>query len=91
VLIALLAVVATVFAIFDLEYLSWTLVGKDAIDGVQGRYALPLLALLAISLPVIRFRGGRAVRAVFVLPTVAIAGFGAVYLPQLILTAYYLR
>ncbi len=91
VLIALLSVVATVFAIFDLQYLSWTKVGQTLIDGVQGRYALPLLALLAISLPVIRIRGATAIRAILALPTVAIAGFGIVYLPQLVLSTYYLR
>jgi hypothetical protein len=91
VLIALVGVVATIFAIFDLEYLSWTKVGQTLIDGVQGRYALPLLALLAISLPVIRMRGARAIRALLILPTVAMAGFGIVYLPQLVLSTYYLR
>lgn len=32
-------------------YLSWTPVGADQIDGFQGRYILPILALAAVALP----------------------------------------
>ena len=54
-LIGLLAVAATVIAICELEYLTWTKVGDGPlIQGIQGRYAIPLLPMIAIALPLIR-------------------------------------
>jgi hypothetical protein len=36
-------------------YLTWTRVGMDRIDGLQGRYFIPLLATLVFALPAIPF------------------------------------
>ena len=44
-------VAAAVGAIFALQYLSWSPIGSRTIDGVQGRYFLPLLPFLALALP----------------------------------------
>jgi Predicted membrane protein (DUF2142) len=89
--VVLLAVLATVLAIYDLQYLSWTQVGWPAITGVQGRYALPLMAMLAVSLPLIRFPGAATLRGVLTFPVLCLACVGMVYLPQLVVTTYYLR
>src|SRR6185312_16010933 len=46
---ALLAFLALASAglIFLVQYLTWTAVGDPAVDGVQGRYFLPVALLLA--------------------------------------------
>ena len=46
-----LALVASVSMIFAALYVSWTPVGQRVIEGVQGRYFLPLLPMLALLLP----------------------------------------
>lgn len=46
-----LALLASVAMIFGALYVSWTPVGQRIVDGVQGRYFLPLLPLLALLLP----------------------------------------
>jgi hypothetical protein len=90
--IGLLAVAATVIAIFDLEYLTWTQVGDGPlIQGVQGRYAIPLLPMIAIALPLLRLPFSRRLGAAFALPVVAMAAVGMIYLPAIVLETYYLR
>jgi uncharacterized membrane protein len=37
--------------VYGILYLTWTTVGADAVDGVQGRYFLPSATLLAVALP----------------------------------------
>ena len=44
------AVFAAVFGIFAIQYLTWTAVGGSTIDGVLGRYFLPLAVLLGCCL-----------------------------------------
>lgn len=51
------AFVACLAMIFAALYLSWTPVGQEVVDGVQGRYFLPLVPLLALVLPA-RHGGG---------------------------------
>jgi hypothetical protein len=90
-LLALLAVVATVIAIFDLEYLTWTEVGDGPlIKGVQGRYAIPLLPMISVALPLLRLPGTRWLRGALAVPVIAMAAVGMVYLPALVLETYYL-
>jgi uncharacterized membrane protein len=43
--------VATVAALFLIEYLLWTPVGDPAIYGIQGRYFIPLAIAAGIGLP----------------------------------------
>ena len=86
-----LALVGTVFVIYDAQYLSWTTVGKGAIDGVQGRYFLPFLPMLAIALPALRVPGGVWVRGVLALPTLALAVAGLGGIPLLVIQTYYLQ
>ena len=91
-LIALLAVAATVIAIYDLEYLTWTEVGDGTlIRGVQGRYAIPLLPMIGIALPLLRLRFSAWLSTALALPAIAMAAAGMVYLPALVLETYYLH
>ena len=49
--IPLLCIAATVLGIYLSQYLSWTEVGGDHVEGPQGRYFLPLVPVLAFALP----------------------------------------
>ena len=40
-----------VWVIYLSQYLTWTTVGADHVDGPQGRYFLPLLPMLALAIP----------------------------------------
>lgn len=50
-LIVAFALLACLSMIFAALYVSWTPVGQRIVEGVQGRYFLPLLPLLALLLP----------------------------------------
>ena len=90
-LVMIACVAAAVLAIFDGQYLSWTPIGSATIDGVQGRYFVPLLPFLGLALPAFDLRGGDAIRQVLRLPT-ALAGLaGLVVIPALVVATYYLR
>ena len=75
---------------YDGQYLSWTRIGAEFIEGVQGRYFLPLVPLLALALPHVTVPGGRAVRWGLRLPVIATALATAVMLPVLVVRTYYL-
>ncbi len=49
-------VAAAVGAIFVLQYLSWSPIGSRTIEGIQGRYFLPLVPFLGLALPCGRVR-----------------------------------
>ena len=49
-------------AVFLLEYLSWTPVGARVVEGVQGRYFLPIMPFLVLVLPRRRVRAHTWVR-----------------------------
>jgi uncharacterized membrane protein len=59
--VAVVYVAASVsaLAIFFLLYLQWNPVGSLSIEGVQGRYFLPILPILAVCLPAYQLRGDR--------------------------------
>ena len=48
--IMLLAFVGSVLLIFTSEYVQWTKVGAAVIEGIQGRYFIPIILLLCICL-----------------------------------------
>ncbi len=85
------AAAACVLGIYLSQYLSWTLVGSATVQGPSGRYFLPILPLLALSLPVFKARGGEWLRAGLAAVPVAAALAGAVVLPPWIVYAMVLR
>ena len=56
--VAIAIVIATIAGIMLSQYMIWSIVCGDAIEGVQGRYFLPILplALLAIGFSIPRLR-----------------------------------
>ncbi|MGH9447870.1 MAG: hypothetical protein ACRD3O_19425, partial [Terriglobia bacterium] len=66
-------------------------VGAPLIEGIQGRYLLLLLAALAVCLPAVRIRGAARLKVALAAPAFAMAAFGMVFLPSLIVSTYYLR
>ncbi len=90
-LLILLALAASYVLICVSTYLTWTPVGADHLAGMQGRYLLPLVPFLALALPRFRLPGGGTLHAAGMLaPTIA-AIAGAITLPMVFLSAYYLR
>jgi hypothetical protein len=69
------------------QYLTWSPVGYASVEGVQGRYLLPLLALLGQAVPVVR--GGRRLRWLLLAP-VAVAAIDVAVLPRVVIDWYYL-
>jgi uncharacterized membrane protein len=57
-LVAIAIVIATVAGVMLSQYMIWSIICGDVIEGVQGRYFLPIvpLALLAIAFSIPRFR-----------------------------------
>jgi len=53
-LAALLGIALSAWAIMLAQYFGWTQVGATVIDGVQGRYFLPLLPFLTVAVPCVR-------------------------------------
>ena len=90
-LLGLLCVAASVIAVFDGQYLSWTLVGASSIAGVQGRYGIPLLPMIGLALPCLRLSGGSTLRTALEMPALLAAAAGLVVTPVLLVTTYYLR
>jgi uncharacterized membrane protein len=56
-LLVAIAAIASIAALFGVLYLSFTVVGADTVDTVQGRYFLPAAALLPLALPSIPIIG----------------------------------
>ncbi len=83
--------VACLFATYLALYLSWTLVGAERIEGVQGRYLLPLLALLGLALPRVKVPGAPLLRVACVSLIALALLASALVLPTLAAQAYYLR
>ncbi len=92
-LAALAGAVLSFWLVFLLQFLSWTRVGEAVIEGVQGRYFLPIAAIAVpvASLPLLRFTAGPAVRGALTVPVAVLALGGIGLLPLLTLGAYYVR
>ena len=78
-------------AVYEGQYLTWTRTGAALIDGVQGRYFVPLLPFLGLALPGVRVPGAGLVRGMLRAPAVGAAMIGAAVIPGLVVGAYYLR
>ncbi|WP_284944445.1 DUF2142 domain-containing protein [Acidisoma cladoniae] len=68
-------------------YLTWTRVGMDVIDGLQGRYFIPLMAMLVLALPHVPVLTRAPRWAWWILPMVALLATDAA-LPRLIAASY---
>ena len=71
------------------QYLTWTPIGRTVIEGVQGRYFLPLLPLVAPCAP--SFPAARWVSLLGWLLPIAAALAGLLQLPLTLVGVYYLR
>ncbi len=71
-------------------YLSWSNVGIDHIDGMQGRYSLPLLPFLLFAIPWVRCRFTPP-PLLPALPAVVMGIFDIGYLPIKLVWNYYLH
>lgn len=83
--------VLSAWLVYIAQYLSWTPVGNAMLEGVQGRYFIPLLPVLGLAVPRLVLPGGSVLRHVLRVPAVAAAGAGMVAVPVLTVMAYYMR
>ena len=72
-------------------YLSWTPVGFDHAEGVQGRYLLPFAPFLVLALPRLAIPGASVFRGIGLVAPGLAAIAGCVAMPYLFLFYYYLR
>lgn len=85
------AIFGSIFLVWLSEYLTWTNVGLEEIDGAQGRYFLPLFPILGLALPLIKFRGAWMLRrAALSLPILASLGT-LILLPRWLAVHFYLN
>ncbi|MBU6419982.1 MAG: DUF2142 domain-containing protein [Proteobacteria bacterium] len=82
----LAVIILTAWLIILSFYLSWTNVGMDYIDGLQGRYALLLLPFLLLAIPAV---GGWLPEWVAAMPVLLMGGVDIGYVPLKILSFYY--
>ena len=92
-LIGLACLVGALFAVYLSQYLSWTRVGFATVDGVQGRYLLPILPFLPLAMPAFpplpHWRAFVALPAIGRSVVVLAAGAGLVMFPTLVFATYY--
>jgi uncharacterized membrane protein len=76
-----LLLLATVLSIVLSAYITFTNVGYDSIDGISGRYFLPVLPFLLLALPRLRSRLAAVAAPVFCLPAIIMAALDIYALP----------
>ena len=81
---------ANVWLLFVMFYLDWTDVGLDLVDGVQGRYFLPMLPFLLFAIPSLRLRA-KLPPLLPALPAVLLGLYDIGYIPLRLLNTYYLH
>jgi uncharacterized membrane protein len=84
-----LAVTGAAVLVFGIQYFSWTLPGAAIIDGVQGRYFIPLAAFLALGVPTVR-RFGPAVRPIALTGVVTLGVMTPIIVIRALVLRYYL-
>lgn len=89
--LVLLCLLATFLALFAGQYLSWTYTGSAVVEGMQGRYFIPLIPFAGLALPRLRVGLADVLRTAFRVPAVAAAAAGLAVVPALVVTTYYLR
>jgi hypothetical protein len=89
VVLAVLTVVGSLWAILIYYYLTWTKPGWTEIWGFQGRYLIPPVILMLTGLPGFRLRGDAYLRAAAIVAIAAVALVGDKELIQLFLLRHY--
>jgi uncharacterized membrane protein len=85
-----LLLIFTYWLIMISFYLNWTDAGDDIIDGLQGRYSIPLLPFLLFAFPVARAKS--AIRQfMFAIPVVILGIYDIGLIPLKIVMSYYLH
>ncbi len=72
------------------DYLAWTNAGENYIDGLQGRYLIPLLPFLLFALPAAREPRGMR-QALFALPVMMLGVYDIGLIPLKLVMSFYLR
>lgn len=78
-------IIATVFLIYDAQYISWTHVGSELIEGVQGRYLLELVPFLALA------GASRPAQVAWNFPAIVLAACSLVVVPVAVIGGYYVK
>ncbi|HUM08624.1 MAG TPA: DUF2142 domain-containing protein [Acidocella sp.] len=85
-----LLLAANFWLLFVMFYLNWSNVGRDVVDGVQGRYFLPLLPFLLFAIPSLRPRA-KLPPLLPALPVALLGLYDIGYIPMRLLYTYYLH
>jgi hypothetical protein len=91
-LLVVLVVIISVYLVWISQYLNWTWVGLNEIDGPSGRYLLPLIPILGFALPKLGFFKGAGVarRVAMSLPILA-SLCTLLLLPRWLVVQFYLN
>jgi hypothetical protein len=89
-LFVLFLMAATCWVLMIQFYLDWTTIGLDWIDGIQGRYFLPLLPFLLFAIPGFRWRFALP-PLLPALPAIALGIFDIGYIPMKLVWGFYLH
>jgi hypothetical protein len=91
VLTTVAVVLLTIWGILISLYLTWTKLGQAGIDGVQGRYLIPVALLALPGLPRLGLGTGVSLRAAAALFVLAVALLGDQQISDLFLLRHYVR
>ncbi len=89
-LVGFVSIAVAVLVIFNQQYLTWTPVGLDEIQGVQGRYFIPIVPMGSLFIPSFRSRYATYILPAMALPAVLGSVVELAYLPQLVICRYYM-
>jgi hypothetical protein len=84
-------VLLTLWGILISLYLTWTKLGQASIDGMQGRYLIPIALIALVGLPRLGLRIGASLRAAAALLVLAVALLGDEQISRLFLLRHYVR
>ena len=88
-LMLLAAGVLVVYLVYLAQYATWTRVGATAIEGVQGRYFIPVLMLMSLALPT--WPIARRLAGVLAMAPVVAGVIGFAVIPVVITAQYFLQ
>lgn len=77
--------------ILIVQYLTWTAVGDAKVDGVQGRYFLPIILAVGMTLPALRFPGRAVAHRMLMVPVMMLPLASLGVMVMALVERYYLR